>query len=66
MTDSKTEISFNSVEYNKTNVFEHLNLKRVKIKNYLIEIENKLDKIVKIHKDLQSNNSEDFRIGIDA
>ena len=66
MTDLKTETSFNSLEYNKTNVFEHLNLKRIKINNYFIEIENKLDKMVKIHKELQSNNSADFRVGIDA
>ncbi len=66
MTDLKTEESLNSVEYTKTDVFEHLNLKRNKIKNYFIEMENKLTKMTKIHKDLQSNSGAEFRAGIDA
>lgn len=66
MTDLKIDESLNSVEYTKTNVFEHLNLKRTKINNYFIEMENKLTKMSKIHKDLQLNSSADFRTGIDA
>ena len=67
MTDLKLrEPLLHLPDYTPTNVFELLNTKRAKINTYFIEIENKMAKMSKIHKELQSNSNGVFCVGIDA